>query len=249
MKRALVLAALALLSVSTRAGADEPGEAEQLYNQGQAAFDAKRYGDALAAWQKSYDLSHEPGLLFNLAQAYRLRGQKGDCAHAAVAYRKFIAQEPMSSRRSIAERFATDSESCAAAETPTTTTAPDVTSSDAGASGRSPSGRGKQIAGIAIVGGGALLVATGFYFGHEATSLGDEVTRACASGCDWAVYGPKDADGRDAQRNQYIFHGLGITALVGGSVLYWLGSRERATPRMAIVPRPDGAAVTWSGAW
>ncbi len=251
MRRTLVLVALAVLSMPARAGADEPGEAEQLYNQGQAAFDAKRYGDALAAWQKSFDLSHEPGLLFNLAQAYRLRGQKGDCAQAAIAYRKFIAQDPMSSRRSIAERFATDSERCAAAENPApvAAAAPAVTSTDAGPSAGPPTGRGKRIAGIAIVGGGALLVATGFYLGHQATSLGNEVTSACASGCDWAVYGPKDAEGRRAQRNQYIFHAVGVAALVGGSVLYWLGSRERATPRVTLVPRADGAAVAWSGSW
>jgi tetratricopeptide (TPR) repeat protein len=249
--RALVFAVLASLSVPARAGAGGPGDAEQLYNQGQAAFDAKRYDDALVAWQKSFDLSHEAGLQFNLAQAYRLRGQKGDCASAATAYRKFIAQDPMSSRRPIAERFAADSEKCAAAENPVsvTATAPEVPPNDPGTAGSPASGRGKRIAGLALVGGGALLVATGFYVGHTATALGDEVTSACTGGCDWAVYGPKDADGRRAQRNQYIFHGLGVAAVLGGSVLYWLGSRERAPSRIAIVPRVDGAAVAWSGSW
>lgn len=250
MMRAIVVALIVSASVPRLAAADESGDAEQLYNQGQAAFDATRYDDAVTAWQKSFELSHEPGLLFNLGQAYRLRAHDGDCARAAAAYRKFIAQDPMSPQRSIAEGFASDTEKCAAAEKPVTTPAAPVQPPiGPRESGSSRLGRTTQIAGIAVAAGGVALVATGLYFGHQASSLGDEVSAACADGCDWAVFGPKDAEGRRAQRKQYIAGGLGIAAIAGGAVLFWLGSRTHAPSPIAVVPRPGGAGITWSGSW
>jgi tetratricopeptide (TPR) repeat protein len=250
MTRAIVIALVASM-VPRLAVADESSEAEQLYNQGQAAFDAKRYDDALAAWHRSFELSREPGLLFNLGQAYRLRAQTGDCARAATAYRKFIAQDPMSSQRQIAEGFASDSEKCAAAEQPVSTTTTTIVQApiELGGPSRGKAGRTKQIAGITIAGGGVLLVATGLYFGRKASSLGDEVTTACTGGCDWAVYGPKDADGRSAEGKQYIYGGLGVAAIIGGAVLVWLGSHERAASPIAVVSRRDGAGIVWSGSW
>lgn len=248
MTRAIVVALIASTLVARLAVADGTSDAEELYNEGQAAFDARRYDDAVAAWQKSFELSNEPGLQFNLGQAYRRRGNVGDCAKAVAAYRKFIAQDPMSAQRKVAEAFAADAEKCAASETaPSPTTAPipapnDPASSDRGASGT-------QVAGVAMAGGGVLLVATGLYFGHKASSLGDEVTSACGTGCDWAVFGPKDADGRSAQTKQYIFGGLGVAAILGGAVLYWLGARNQAPAPIAIDARRDGADIVWSGSW
>jgi tetratricopeptide (TPR) repeat protein len=100
--------ALAIVALLTAVAAAEP-EAERLYNEGQSAYDAQRYDDALAAWNKSYELSHLPGLVFNIAQAHRLRG---DCAKAVEAYKKFIALDPKSSERSTAEGFIKDLSPC-----------------------------------------------------------------------------------------------------------------------------------------
>jgi hypothetical protein len=109
-------------------------------------------------------------------------------------------------------------------------------------------GRTKKIVGGALVGGGVALVATGVYFGHRASSLSGEITRACFDGCDWAIYGPKHAAGQSAERLQYVFDGLGAATLIGGGVLYWLGHREAASS-IALVPQPKGAAIAWSGTW
>lgn len=254
MRRLLLVTAILL--TSSLAIAETP---EQLYEQGQAAFDAEKYDAALTAWQRSYELSHEPGLLFNIAQAYRLRRQKGDCGKAAEAYRQFLAKDPDSSQHQIAEGFAADAAKCAAAER---TAAPSqlqtsqpieqqaVVQHPIDSTDEEPAtGRTKKIAGLAVAGSGIVLVATGLYFGHQASSLGDEVENACWNGCDWAVYGSKDADGRSAQTLQYVFEGFGAAAIIGGAVLYWLGSRERASMPIAITSRRDGAAIVWRGAW
>ncbi|HEV7559138.1 MAG TPA: tetratricopeptide repeat protein, partial [Kofleriaceae bacterium] len=91
--------ALVLLLVA-RTAAAQPNDAEHLYTEGQKAYDDKRYDDALAAWEKAYELSHLPGLVFNLAQAYRLHG---DCDKAVETYQKFIDLDPKSKQRTAAE--------------------------------------------------------------------------------------------------------------------------------------------------
>src|SRR5690606_28579845 len=59
------------------------------------------YARAIAAFKEAYVLAPSPGLLFNLAQAYRLRG---NCDDAALMYRRYIAAAPRSAdERALAE--------------------------------------------------------------------------------------------------------------------------------------------------
>lgn len=247
--------ALALVLWSGVAAADETAEA--LYDKGQAAFDAKQFDAAIVAWEQSFELSKESVLLFNVAQAYRLRGAPGDCTKALTNYQKFIELNAESDQRPVAERFAAELKPCAARETtpiaePIIMQPPPVATSV-----RTPTveprdedrpGRGKKIAGLAVAGGGVGLIATGFYFGYKASALGDEVTRACYDGCDWATYSSKDDAGRRDQTLQFVFKGAGVAAVIGGGVLYWLGHSD-ATSNVAVAPRSDGAVLTWSGSW
>jgi tetratricopeptide (TPR) repeat protein len=243
--------ALVGLALSARIAVAEPTEAEKLYDQGQAAFDAKRFDDAITAWERSYELSDERGLLFNIGQAYRRRRGPGDCAKAAAAYKKFLELDATSDQRSLAQGFAAEMDKCVASErpapppivTPPVAPAPVVVPSAEPA----PHTSGTRIAGLAVAGGGVALLAVGIYYGHRASSLSDELTTTCASGCSWAEQSSKDADGRSAQTKQWLFDGLGAAAIVGGGVLFWLGSREESP--IAITPRRDGAAITWSGSW
>jgi tetratricopeptide (TPR) repeat protein len=226
------------------------------YVRGQAAFDAKRFDEAVSAWERSYELSQEPALLFNIGQAYRQRKKAGDCAKAFASYQKFIELDAMSDQRPVAEGFSIEMHTCARESTPlivtsvapvqhaSTTTVPQpVLPID------TRSGRTKKLAGLAIMGSGAALAATGFYFGRRASSLGNEVTRACRDGCNWEFYGPKDANGRSAQTKQYVFAGLGVAAIVGGGVMYWLGLHAQRTSTFAIALHHDDTAITWSGSW
>jgi hypothetical protein len=253
--RLILIALVALAAVSTTAAADDPTEAEQRYDQGQAAFDANRFDDAVSAWERSYELSKQPALLFNLGQAYRQRRKPGDCARAREAYKKFRELDATSDKRTVAQGFATEMEKCAASETlvpPPTAAAPPMTNAleveprrDAPTNPERTTG----IAGLAVAGGGAALLVTGIYFGHRASSLGDEVTKACATGCNWTDYAAKDADGRSDQNKQWIFAGIGAAAIVSGGVLYWLGSQEHTAVPIAITSHRDGAVITWSGSW
>lgn len=250
---------LIVMLLTSRAFADDRSDAERLYNEGQVAFDRRDYDGAVSAWQRSYDLSHEPDLLYNLGQAYRLRAQRSDCQRSAESYRAFIELAPTSDQRAAAEMFAHEMERCALeAERPLKVepvkidpiivTVPTQTPSIA-IKASTPivvdRGSTKRMIGIGMMGGGALLVATGMYFGREASSLGSEVTRACTSGCDWSIYGAKQAEGKSAQTRQYIFDGLGAATIIGGGILWWSGAHDT----VMVTPRSGGAALSWSGSW
>ncbi len=284
----LIGAALGLIALGARAEA-QPSEAERLYNQGQEAYDERRYEVALALWQRSYELSRLPALLFNLGQAYRLRGEAGDCARAVESYRRFLELDPGSARRPIAEAMLHELEECAKAA-PRSPDSPPVTPdlsddesrartpppTDPGPASQEPGGPGragsetrligsttremretretrdrgapKRTAGMIVAGGGAVAALAGVYFGDRARRLADEVSAACAGGCVWSSVAARDAEGRSAERTQWILYGVGAGGLVVGATLYYLGVRGRA-PAVAVTPRGGGGLVAWSGRW
>ncbi|HEU0029277.1 MAG TPA: hypothetical protein VFQ53_01505 [Kofleriaceae bacterium] len=260
--KSIVFAVLLGLLGATVVHAQPTSEAEALYVAGQKAYDAKRYDDALVSWQRSYELSRLPGLLFNIAQAHRLRGKPGDCTKAIARYHEFVKLDPKSAQRAKAEGFIIDLAPCAASEAAAASpspTAPPPPSTASGAPAEpapppvvhdapaSP-GRTKRIASYVAGGTGVVLLGTGLYFGNKASSLGKEVTAACADGCDFANVAAKDAEGRSAAKKQWVFYGLGAGALATSGVLYWLASKEHA-PNVAIAPHGTGAVVSWSGRW
>ena len=250
MRAAMIVVAL------LPAVAHAESEAERLYNQGQTAYEALRYDDALTAWEKSYALSKLPGLLFNIAQAQRLRGRAGDCTKATANYRKFIALMPKSTERPTAEGFIAELSPCVDAEarpqpvvpTPEAVTPPPTTAPMTQPAQPKEGGKGKRFAGYAVGGAGVALVLTGVYFGAKARRLGDEVSDECRDGCDWNLVKDKDAEGKSAETTQYVLYGVGLGAIAVGGVLWWLGNSERRSS-VAITPTQGGAAFSWSGAW
>ena len=62
--------------------------AKALFKQGRAYYDAGAYALAIKEYRKAYRLTPRPLLLFNIGQAYRL---KGDKAQAIVTYQRFLA--------------------------------------------------------------------------------------------------------------------------------------------------------------
>jgi hypothetical protein len=248
-------AAVALLALASTAYAES--DAERFYNQGQQAYEALRYDDALRAWENSYALSKLPALLFNIAQAQRLRGKPGDCTKATANYKKFIALMPKSSERPTAEGFIAELSPCVEQEakpvvvpppqavTPATVVPPQPQPVVVRESG----GKGKRFAGYAVGGAGVILVATGVYFGTKARRLGDEVSEECADGCDWNLVKDKDAEGKSAETTQYVLYGVGLAAIAAGGVLWWMGNKEAQSSSVAIAPATHGASLFWSGTW
>ena len=259
MKIALITAALVALEVVAAA---EPTRSpdlyadrqspEELYAAGQAAYDRADYATAIARWQAAYRRSGASVLLFNIAQAYRL---SGDCVDAIASYQKFAATDPdpTSEQRQIAAEFVRElTPTCVArsADAP-----PDrvpglnvVGGPSRTGSGDTRAGRALKIAGLATCGAGALSIAIGLALGHHGQTIGSAVTAACAAGCDWSAQAGNDSIGRRDASIGYALDGLGAAAIVGGTIMYYLGDRRDeivVTPR----PREGGVVISWNRTW
>jgi tetratricopeptide (TPR) repeat protein len=83
-RRALTLVAVLLVPVAAAAQpkANPRDEAKLHFKKGDEHYAKKEYDQAIVEFKKAYELSKLPLILFNIAQAYRLKGE----SKAALAY-------------------------------------------------------------------------------------------------------------------------------------------------------------------
>jgi hypothetical protein len=115
--RLLVLAlcaGMALGSSPALAGEGDAPPSAATFKEALAAYDAGRYAEASKLFERVYRETHEPALLFNIAQASRLLG---DCQRAVAYYRRFVADAPASADRPRAESWLVELASCEGATT------------------------------------------------------------------------------------------------------------------------------------
>jgi hypothetical protein len=92
--RALAVTLALLLGVGVRparAESDPEEQAHGRFSAGQAMYKFHRYVDAANEFLAGYALSHKPGFLLNVAQAYRAGGYR---AAARDYYRRYLAEQP-----------------------------------------------------------------------------------------------------------------------------------------------------------
>ena len=74
--------------------------AKQAYEEALRAFNLGHWQDAVAGFERSYTLSGDPALLFNVAQAQR---QAGNMKEAVIAYKAFLREKPDTPHREMIE--------------------------------------------------------------------------------------------------------------------------------------------------
>jgi hypothetical protein len=74
--------------------------AKQAYEEALRAFNLGHWQDAIAGFEKSYTLSGDAALLFNVAQAQR---QAGNVKEAIIAYKAFLREKPDTPHREMIE--------------------------------------------------------------------------------------------------------------------------------------------------
>ena len=84
--------------------------AKEAYEEALRAFNLGQWDEAVAGFQKSYKLSGDAALLFNIAQAQR---QAGNVKEAIIAYKAFLREKPDTSQREMIEAKLKELESVA----------------------------------------------------------------------------------------------------------------------------------------
>lgn len=233
---------LAIVLVALHHGSARADSAEELFDAGQRAYDGGDYALAIGRWEESFRLSKEPGLLFNIAQAYR---RAGNCTRALSSYQQFVASDPSSDRRQLADELVRELEGTCGSRQATRQPTEHV---EIQQPSTKDSGRNLRVAGLVTGGAGTALVVTGLLFGRRASAIGDEVSHACAQTCDWAEQKGKDGRGRRYATVGYVLDTVGVAAIAAGAITYYLGVRHDG---IVAVPRGQegGVVVTWSGQW
>ncbi len=245
-----------------------PADPNVHYQKGVDHFAAGRYDEAIVEFKLAYAAGGPAALLFNIAQAHRSAGHAEEALAYYKEYLRVLPDAP--NREDVEARMATirkdlevESETArAAAEAaksppaPVGTTAAGATATEpaAGVGVGSPGGRtvspyfpGKKLkrAGIAVLGGGAVLFGLGIYFGVQAVNATDELDARAARGASWTASEQSIYD--RGERDETIGASLvvvGAASLVTGAVILWIGSEQDQEAReFALVPVPGGAQM------
>lgn len=98
------LTVILIFALSVPALADDRAAARAHFRAGLKAFNGGDLDGAVVEYKAAYALSHEPALLFNLAQVYRL---KKDGVQALESYRAYLQAAPRAKNRAdVEERIA-----------------------------------------------------------------------------------------------------------------------------------------------
>jgi hypothetical protein len=108
----VIVACALLLSVASPAAAQvQPAsnrkKALELYDRGKIQYDLGRWDQAIDLWMQAYETFDAPEFLFNIAQAYR---HKGDCEQGPFFYRRYLSTKPNAPNRSEVDGYIADLE-------------------------------------------------------------------------------------------------------------------------------------------
>ena len=267
MRSAVAAAVVALLALgpAVRVARAQAGDAEAQarghYDRGLVHYNLSEWDDAIQEFKAAYALSKAPGLLFNIAQAYRL---KGDRAMAISNYKAYLRLDPTASNRAEVEARIAELEKAVAGDRrredtsrppprpgpskPAPPSTQPVMRVDAKVMRVEVNARkGNQTmmrAGLITAGAGVVIVGVGTYFGVKAAQSWGEVERIDTNRLDWGdtEMGYWD-DAQDQELTAKILIGVGAVALATGGVLYFFGARATSDAQISALPTGGGALV------
>lgn len=212
-----------------------------------------KFAEALEAYKAAYVLAPSPGLLFNLAQAYRLNG---DCDDAAWMYRRFLETEPRDDLRDLVNGHLQKLAACTHVGFRTAIEPPAVPSAQAKLQEPSQPPRIVAVAavpehdgprdervGTYLMASGAVALAASAVFAIDAHVVAGDVQNAYHGGARNPDVRSLDDRGRRDSTIAAIAGATGGVAVVSGAVLYGLGRHYESARHLAVVPHRDGGEV------
>lgn len=235
--------------------------AKKLAEDAQVEVDAKNYDKAIELYQKAYDLTGHPLMLFNMAQAHRLAGRLDK---AAELYDRYLKRDPSGTEAPAASAALADLKAAGVTPPPAApepvVTKPEAPPDEAVSAFRTPEpeepvrvdtaaspGRGWRLTGMVLGGAGLVSLAAGVYFTTRVLHWEEEAAKALMEGRPLTNAKGK---GEAAELRGDIAYGLAGALVIGGAVTYWLGhkkGREAQTTAWTPVVGPGFAGITLSG--
>jgi MYXO-CTERM domain-containing protein len=256
--------------------AEAQREARARFELGHAHYDAGRYVEAAAEFERAYALTHRPGLLYNLHLSYQFAGNMPEATRTLRLYLENATDIEATVRRALERRLAT-AEAALASHTPIAPTEPnepveptepeqtDPIADQPDVVVTPPSGGGDHVddtassglglePGLAVLGVGAALVIGAAVTGGLALGAQSERDAACTAGVTMVLcpssYDQQSVVGRFTTMRDTAW-ALGIVggiAVAAGAVLVILGATDDAP---AVTPQaacgPDGCVAGVAG--
>ena len=245
MFRSITRVIALVLLVASPAAADEspqPSEFDSLVAKGGELFQAGKYAEARAAWEKAYAIDPNPRLLFNIGSTYR---REGDLDQALRHYRRYLELAPADAPyRAMAEEAILNLEiqidartKKAEPEKPAPPPAAPPVERGNGAVYLRWSGIGLGVLGL-------VSVSVGIFQGLEARDLETRLD-SLPAGTEWTRELQDDYDrGQSLETQAIAFSIAGGVAVTVGAVLYVGGILAEPDPAaeraVSIAPYLDG---------
>jgi tetratricopeptide (TPR) repeat protein len=174
-------------------------------------YDLAEYDDAIELLKEAYRLSEAPGLLFNIAQAYR---KKGDCDQALLFYQNYLRVRPEARDRTEVEARISQMDRCRTREAPE----PSKPIEQKAAASVEPKAPSPPWFAFALGGAGVLAAAGG---GALLATVGDQLS-TCTPFCD-----PSHVDDlRLRAAFGYVLLAVGGLSVLAGLLIGILGSSD-----------------------
>ncbi len=214
----LLLAAVALPAAAAPPASDP---ARDHYERGLAKYNLAEFDDAIVEFKQSYELSKAPRLLFNIAQAYRL---KKDFESALYFYNTYLRADPnppnlddVNTKIDEMKHAIDEQHRAAATPPPVTTPPPPSPPPPPTRADRRPSKRALELGGVTVAGLGVAACAVGAGMLGLSSSDGGKLHRVAQSGMPWTAADQAIFDEGDRAQT------AGIVLLSAGGALVLAG--------------------------
>jgi tetratricopeptide (TPR) repeat protein len=254
-------------------------QARAHYQRGITHYDLSEFDAAIAEFKKAYELTKAPALVYNIAQAYRL---KGDKPNALSSYKAYLRLDPSAGNRAEVEGHVSSLEKGIAEDRrreeelrreapPRSPPAKSAPSKPAPAAPSSPAkevmrvdanvmrvevaqprgNRTMMRAGWITAAAGVVVVGAGTWFAVKAARNWDAVQTVDEEMGPWgAEHQGEWDDAQDQELAAKILFGVGGVGLVTGGILYFFGARADApVSGLSLVPVSGGGVVAAGGSF
>ncbi|HEY5951731.1 MAG TPA: hypothetical protein VIV40_39825 [Kofleriaceae bacterium] len=260
MKRLLAITVVVLWSGTV--SAQQKPDVAALEASGNKHFELAEYDAAITDFKEAFRISDEPGFLYNIAQAYRL---KRDCRESATFYKNYLRRVPNAPNAAKVRDRITEMDECAKTQpvapvTPVVTTPPTTTATapaqpeplDKPEEPEQPPPPNPRAwmkwAGIASLGVGAIAGGAAIKFALDGNAADDDLAKLCETSCSGAQAKAIEADGNAANRNAVIASIAGGAFVATGVVFLVLsrsGGSATTEPEVSLHFTHGGATASY----